>query len=86
MIKFVTVGEIVIYAIFAWFFITQIILPLIKGRPFFPILRSPARQAEGKLASAIEERDVANIEAEAEAIRPSKEKPRAARPVRKKGK
>lgn len=47
---------------------TQIILPAIQGRPFFPLLRPRVRNTETAIAVAREEQDLAEQQAELERI------------------
>jgi hypothetical protein len=44
------------------FFVFQLFVPAIMGTPLFPILRHKRRAAENKLAEALEEKGVREIE------------------------
>lgn len=48
--------------------IFQIVVPLLMGTPFFPILRHRPREAANKLAEAVEESEVRNVKKATAAI------------------
>lgn len=51
-------------------FVTQVALPLLRGRALFPIMRKRNYQVESALATAREDKDVRAVEKEIEAIQP----------------
>jgi hypothetical protein len=64
MIKFVILIEWAILTIGALLIVTQIIVPAVRGRPLFPILRSRGRHVEKAVASAKEDIDISAQEKE----------------------
>lgn len=62
--------EVTLWVIGLWFIVMQIIVPALRGRPFFPILRRAPREAELKLATATEAAQVAEILKAADAVAP----------------
>lgn len=73
--KWTVLLDVVLAFLVLWGVVFQIILPMIYRTPYFPIFRSRQSKAERKLAEAVEERSVATILQEAEAIRPMSVEP-----------
>lgn len=55
-------------ALMVVFFIFQLVVPAIMGTPLFPILRHRRREAENKLAEALEEKGVRELEKAASTV------------------
>jgi hypothetical protein len=62
MIRTFLVLEWAVLLIGAAIIVTQILVPAIRGRPLFPILRKRALKAEVKLAQARDRDDVAQLD------------------------
>lgn len=74
LFKLTLILEVVFWVLGLWFIAMQIILPAVRGTPFFPILRSAPRSAELKLAEAHEAAQVATIIEAAESVAPKSAK------------
>ena len=54
--------EIIIVALFLYFIITQVLIPLARGLPYFPAFRKSTKKLEGDLEAAKEEVEKARLE------------------------
>jgi hypothetical protein len=61
-VKIAELTSILILVIFVLGEIFQVLVPLIRGTPFFPILRHKPQQAVKKLTEAVEQKGVQDIE------------------------
>lgn len=71
LVKFAKLMELGIVAITVWFVVFQIVVPLILGTPFFPILRTRPKKALEKLAEATEESEIDAVKKSTAALRAS---------------
>lgn len=71
--KWTLILELVIGALFVIFVVSQLIVPAVKGTPFFPILRAKRRAASQVLAEATEEKEVDEVLQTAHAVWPGNE-------------
>lgn len=69
MIKFAELIAFLIYGLGFVFIVTQIVIPGVSGKPFFPILRHKRSAALHELAEAQEEREIIELKKEIDAIR-----------------
>lgn len=57
-----------------WTAIFQVIVPLLQGRPFFPIFRREKLALEIEIAGKLEERDLTKLQEVSSSINPHTEK------------
>ena len=69
--------EIAVYVLLIAAFITQILLPCIKGTPLFPAFRRRPNRVAREMESAAEEFDLADKEKRAKALREAAERIRS---------
>jgi F0F1-type ATP synthase membrane subunit b/b' len=63
-VRSIVILEWMIVAILVVLFVTQIIVPVIQGKPLFPLLRKRGREIENQIAAAREDIELADKQGE----------------------
>lgn len=80
MIRTVVVLEWAIFVIGALLILTQIVIPAVRGRPLFPLLRSKGLRLETDIATAREDKEFKAHERELGRLRPKPTQPTQGEP------